>query len=161
MLSLALTDETQRVLALHELSPDRLVDVSDAIGYLTGRDIVISPAAVEFMRHFEGIRLRWFDTGYAPFLFDARVALDSISNEEMPAFKVFYGEPLCPVGSGPNGIGCVAPSGRMIFLHDQWEVYIVVADISAGINLICDRGFREWEQVFIPAELKPYMYRHF
>ena len=87
--------------------------------------------------------------------FDVADALLWLDNEDIPVLEGVVNELVCPVGYGGGVFAFVTPSGRMLFLHDEWLTLSITRSVEAGIEKICSRQFEDYELIELSNEQRP------
>jgi hypothetical protein len=133
----------------------RTEDVEGVISLLTAKGIGASPVAIEFLREFHGLKLRLPNGGLPWVTFDVNEEMKFIEEGEIIRLESLVKQPLCPVGLGGAFLLFVTPQGEMVFLHDEWLLYIRARSIHDGFEVIRTLNFRDYESVMLTDEEKP------
>ena len=67
--------------------------------------------------------------------------------------------PLCPVGLGGRFLLFITPSAEMIFLHDEWLLYLRARNVPDGLEVICTHAFKDYQTIVLADDQKPSAFR--
>jgi hypothetical protein len=118
-----------------------------------------SPIAVDFLKEFHGLHLQLPHGGLSALNFDVYEEMTLLQEGELAWLESLVGQPLCPVGLGGRFLLFVAPSGEVIFLHDEWLLYLHAKDVRDAFAVICSPEFKEYETVLLTDDQKPPTFR--
>jgi hypothetical protein len=78
-------------------------------------------------------------------LFDVQAGIDMIDHEGLRALEKILGEDAIPIGAGGRYILFACPSGKLVFLQDEWLALFRVNGIEDALEFICNPSFRNYE----------------
>jgi len=122
---------------------------------LESKDIDVSPAAATFLREFYGLNLDLPHGGLSAVTFNIHEEMTFLVEGELARLEGLIGQRLCPLGLGGRFLIFMTPSAEMVFLHDEWLLYLRARTIHDGFEVICTPEFKEYETITLSDNQKP------
>lgn len=139
----------------------RQVDCATAAAFLRKNGCVISPVAHEFLSEFIGLSLSLPNGGLTAAHFDVFEEMTYFEGNDREYLESLVGESLCPIGWGGRFLFLIAPTGAVVFLHDEWLLFLRAKTVSDAFECICFRDFEDIETVMLTEERKLLGFRDF
>jgi hypothetical protein len=108
-----------------------LVDIQDSLLYLTASGYSPSAAAASVLHELNGLTCQ---LSYGNFYMDVKRANLFLAPDDRPYLDALIGEPLCPFGGGCQLIALIAPSGKVVLLHDEWDDFFTADTLPAALD---------------------------
>ena len=154
-----LSETVLPILLAHGWHEGRRVDVSEVIAFLKSKGVDPNTTATAFLQTFAGLRLHLPNGGLSAVAFDVHEVMNFLENGELAELASLVGQSLCPVGLGGRFLLFIASSGQVVFLHDEWLMYLRAKDVHDAFDVICDPGFKDYETVMLADDQKPLAFR--
>jgi hypothetical protein len=134
-------------------------DIGGVTAFLRSKGIQVSPIAADFLREFHGLHLRLGNGGVSAMNFNVYEQLNFMEEGELDHLQTLIGQTLCPVGVGGRFLLFISPSGEMIFLHDEWLLYLRARNVHDGFEVIRTLEFRGHQTITLADDQKPPAFR--
>ena len=119
----------------------------------------MSPIAADFLREFHELHLQPPNGGLSSVKFDVYEEMTFLEEGELGQLESLVKQPLCPVGLGGRFLLFITPSGEMIFLHDEWLLYLRARNVHDAFEVICIAEFKDYQTIMLTDEQKPPAFR--
>jgi hypothetical protein len=130
----------------------RHIDTAPIKSFLECHSVAVSQAAETFLREFHGLQLNLPEGGLSFVKFDVLEELNLLETGERERLERIVKDPLCPIGHGGRFLLFITPSSSVIFLHDDWLLYLRAKSIPDALEVICIREFKNYETVMLTDE---------
>jgi hypothetical protein len=159
MSTFQLSDRMLAILRSYGWHEGRQVEIGGIKAFLTSRGIEVSPMAVDFLREFHGLHLQLPNGGLPWVKFDVNEEMTFLEEGELDQLESLVKQPLCPVGLGGAFLLFITPSGEMIFLHDEWLLYLRARNVHDGFEIIRTLEFKDYQTIMLADDQKPPAFR--
>lgn len=159
MSTFQLSEQALAALRSHGWRDGRQVDISAIEAFLQSKKIEVSRVAADFLREFSGLHLQLPNGGLSAVNFDVHEEMTFLEEGELARLQSLVGQPLCPVGLGGRFLLFMAPSGEMVFLHDEWLLYLRARNVHDAFEVIRTLEFKGHETIMLSDDQKPAAFR--
>jgi hypothetical protein len=154
-----LSETVLPILRAHGWHEERQVDVGEIVAFLKNNGIDPSPTATAFLQAFNGLRLQLPNGGLSAVAFDVFEEMQFLEVGELVELESLVNQSLCPVGLGGRFLLFIASSGEVVFLHDEWLMYLRAKNFTDAFEVICVPEFKDYETVMLADHQKPAAFR--
>jgi hypothetical protein len=139
-------------------TPERRVDVTEAVALLTNDGFVCLPLAEKILEQFAG--LKWDMIPDADILswleFDMKTALHWVRAKDVPYIEQLADAKVTPVAGAEGSILFVLDSDEVMLLNDQWMRYLVWEGFSEFLETVFNLNAEtDWDDHDIRPEQMP------
>jgi hypothetical protein len=154
-----LSEGVLATLRSHGWYEGRRGNIEEIAAFLRSKGIEVGPLATDFLREFHGLHLQLPTGGLSSVTFDVYEEMKFLEEGELGQLESLLKQPLCPVGLGGRFLLFMTPAGEMIFLHDEWLLYLRARKVHDGFEVICTAEFKDFQTITLLDDQKPPAFR--
>jgi hypothetical protein len=136
-------DNVKTMLSRSGWFPGRLVDTNNHIREATSSGFCVSDKACEILSEFGGLAIRPLHGEGLVVSFRLDLVAHSGGDRRFEYLRGLVGEDMCPVAFADQTSVLVTPSDRIIWLNDDWILFILFGSFAEFLAFVCSGESRE------------------